>query len=172
MPVNAASVMTNRVVTAKPDDTVAEIARRLIDRDISAMPVCDEKGMLVGMISEGDLLRPFARDHQLRRSWWLGLLAHSDPIAKELVSYLKSDRRCARDLMSSPVISVTEDTGMGDIARLLLQHRIKRMPVVRHRTVIGIVSRADVLCALAQQPHALDNEWEPAHAGGNSPLSA
>jgi CBS domain-containing protein len=170
MPVDAASIMTRRVLTAKVDDTVAEIAKRLLQRGISALPVCDEGGALVGIISEGDLLRPFGRDHQLRGSWWLGLLANGSPLIQELVEYVRSDQRRACDVMTSPVISVTEDTSVCDVARLLIQHHIKRVPVARNNMVVGIVSRADVVCVLAQQPHALDDKWQPAHAGGNLPL--
>lgn len=170
MSVDAASVMTHQVVTAEPDDTAADIAKQLAEHNISAMPVCDENGTLVGMISEGDLLRPFGREHHLRDPWRLGLVT-DDRLTRDLCEYVRSDRRRARDLMTLPVVSVTEDTSVCEIARLFVQHRIKRVPVVRRGVVVGIVSRADVIGALARSPHALDDGWQPAPAGGDSPLA-
>ena len=170
MSLHAADIMTRRTITASPDDTVAEIASRLLENDIRGLPVCDKDGRPVGMITEGDLLRPFANDERLHHPWWLALLAHGEPVIRQLADHIKLDKRRAYDLMTSPVISVTEDTRVTDIARLLLQSRINGVPVVNDKKVVGVVSRADVICALAQRPHALDDEWQPAPAGGNLPL--
>ncbi len=69
MNLTAADIMTRTVLTAAPDDPVAKVARLLSDHKISAAPVCDEAGHLLGMVSEGDLMRPFGKDHDLKRRW-------------------------------------------------------------------------------------------------------
>ena len=170
MAVNASSVMSRHIVSAKADDTVADVARVMAANDISAMPVCDEDGTPIGMISEGDLLRPFGQQHGFRRSWWLHLLADGDQPARALVAYVQSDHRRARDLMTKPVITVAKDAGVDDIAALLLQHRIKRVPVVEGGKIIGIVSRADIIHALVQWPHILSEEEPALLRGGDNPL--
>lgn len=129
MSMNAASIMTHRVVTVEPDDTVAAVAGRLARHGISAAPVCDKDGKLLGMISEGDLLRPFAQDNKLLRSWWLSMLADGAELAPAFLNYMRSDRRRARDLMIGPVITANEAAGLSELAALFLRHRIKRVPI-------------------------------------------
>ena len=96
MPTNAASVMTRRVVTARPDCAVAEVAGLLSDHDISAVPVCADDGTLLGMISEADLLRPFRDEYSLRSDWWLGVLSCGDALGAPLATYLQRDAHRAR----------------------------------------------------------------------------
>lgn len=141
------AIMTRAVVTAAPDDTAARIARLLIEHAISAVPVCDAEGKLLGIVSEGDLLRPFGQQHALRREWWLGLLAEGANLAPDFLDYVRHDHHTARDLMSAPVRTVREDTSLAEAADLLARHGIKRLPVLRDRQVVGIVSRADLLRA-------------------------
>lgn len=122
------------------------------------------------MISEGDLLRPFGLAHALGRAWWLEMLAKGVEWTPKLLEYLRANHRTARDLMSKPVVSVTESATVGDIADLLLRHRIKRVPVLRGRKVVGVVSRADLVRALAANPEVFANlEWHPSLAGENTP---
>jgi CBS domain-containing protein len=112
--------MKRCIVSVRPDETVVEVAaKHLVQNDISALPVCDGAGTLLGVISEGDLLRPFGREHGLRRSWWLAVLSDRDRLTQLFADYVRSDERRACDLMTSPAISVTEDTSIGEIARLL-----------------------------------------------------
>src|SRR6185437_1788911 len=99
MTIDAASIMTRTVVSARPDDTVAQVAALLTEHEISAVPVCDKDGKLIGMLSEGDLMRPFGEENALRRSWWLGMLAEGTDLAPEFLDYVRLDRRRARDLM-------------------------------------------------------------------------
>lgn len=160
MSMNAASIMTHRVVTVEPDDTVAAVAGRLARHGISAAPVCDKDGKLLGMISEGDLLRPFAQDNKLLRSWWLSMLADGAELAPAFLNYMRSDRRRARDLMIGPVITANEAAGLSELAALFLRHRIKRVPIVRDGKLVGVVSRADLISALARAPEVLSSPSE------------
>jgi CBS domain-containing protein len=155
MALNAAEIMTRDVVTARPDDSVAKVAKLLTDREISAVPVCDEAGRVLGMLSEGDLMRPFGKENALRRAWWLNLLAEGTDLAPSFVDYIRLDSRRARDLMVSPVITAPENTDVSEIADLMARHRIKRVPIVREGKLVGVVSRADVVHALARTPDAV-----------------
>ena len=146
---NARDIMSTPVLTVHPDTPLREIARLLLDKGISAIPVVDDEGAPVGIVSEGDLIRPDRPAQEARRQSWLEILAEGEPIAPELVAWLQSQNRSARAVMSAPVITVSEDTELGEIARVLVAHRIKRVPVVRDGRVTGIVARDDLLRALA-----------------------
>lgn len=157
MSVDAASIMTRDVVTCGPDATVAEVAALLAEHEISAVPVCDKDGRLLGMLSEGDLMRPFGAANEMRRAWWLGMLAEGTELAPEFLDYVRVDKRRAHDLMTREVITATERTSAGEIADLINKHRIKRVPILRDGKLVGIVSRADLVRALARSPGALSN---------------
>jgi CBS domain-containing protein len=152
---DAASIMTRDVVTALPSDTVARVAHLLSEHGISAVPVCDDSGALLGMVSEGDLMRPFVDTNVKRRAWWLALLADGTDLAPEFVNYVRLDRHHVGDLMTRPVITAGESTHVTELAEQMVQHRIKRLPIVRGEKLVGIVSRADVIRAIAQSPDAV-----------------
>lgn len=154
MPVDAASVMTRDVIKVGPNATVAEVAALLAKHDISAVPVCDEKGTLLGMLSEGDLMRPFGAANEMRRAWWLGVLAEGTDLAPDFLDYIRVDRRSAHDLMTQDVVTATDQTSLSEIADLMSKHRIKRVPILTDGKLVGIVSRADVVRALAGLPGA------------------
>lgn len=139
-------VMTTNVVSVTPDETVGEIAKLLLQQRISAVFVVDNAGLPLGVVSEGDLMRRSETGTERARSWWLRLFADPAALATE---YAKSHGRRARDVMSRPVVSVTEDAGLGEAATLLETHRIKRLPVVRDGLIVGVVSRANLVRALA-----------------------
>jgi len=155
MPIDAAGIMTTQVVSTGPDDPVVKVARLLADNHISAVPVCDADGALLGMVSEGDLMRPVGTETATRRAWWLHMLAEGTDLAPEFLAYVREDRRRARDLMTTPVVSVTEQTSAREIADLMIRHRIKRVPVLRDGKVVGVVSRADLVRAIARTPEAM-----------------
>ena len=155
MPTDAASIMTTKVLTVRPDDTVARVAKLLATHRISAVPVCDAQSRLLGMLSEGDLMRPLSAETEVRRAWWLRMLAEGTQLAPEFLTYVREDRRRAEDLMTREVISVVESTKVRDIADLVMKHRVKRVPVLRDGKVVGIVSRADLVSLLADAPEAL-----------------
>jgi len=145
---NAADVMTANVVTIQADEHVINVARLLLDRRISAVPVVDADGKLLGIVSEGDLLRRVETDTERKRDGWNGLFASRPSLAAE---YAKSHARRAGDVMTRNVVTVAGDVPLSHIADLFEKHNIKRVPVVRDGRVVGIVSRADLLRALVQQ---------------------
>jgi CBS domain-containing protein len=155
MAIHARDIMTTEIVSVSPDTSTREIARLLLDKRISAVPVIDSSGVPVGMVSEGDLIGRAEADRVVRRDWWLAMLAEGEALSPEFLNYVHSAQRKARDVMTSPVVSVEENSEIGDIARLLEAHRIKRVPVVRDRHIVGIVSRADLLHAVAAARPAL-----------------
>jgi CBS domain-containing protein len=151
---HAADIMTRFVVTAGPDATVGEVARILAQHAISAVPICAADGELLGILSEGDLLRPFTQSNEQRRSWWLEVLAEGDELAPEFLDYVRLDRRRARDLMQTDLITADERTPIAQIAELLTRHRIKRVPIVRDGKLLGIVTRADLVRTIVRTPEA------------------
>lgn len=147
MDIEVGAVMTRNVVTAGPEDSVATIAKTLSRHNVSAVPVCDPDGRLLGMISEGDLLRPFGSSHGLKRDWWLGLLAEGTSLAPDFLDYVREDQHPAKGLMTTPVITVEETTPLANAADLMMKHKVKRLPVLRGGKIVGIVSRADLVRA-------------------------
>jgi len=141
----ARDVMTRAVVSVTPDVPVRQIARLLLNKGISAVPVIDSNGVPVGMVSEGDLIGRDEAAREARRDWWLALLAEGETLSSEFLRYLRSPESVAHEIMSTPVVTVDEKAELGEIARLLAAHRIKRVPVVRNGRVVGVLSRADLL---------------------------
>jgi CBS-domain-containing membrane protein len=142
----ASDVMVADVITVKPDSNVPDVAVLLLANHISAVPVVDDAGNLVGMISEGDLLRRGEADTGHERSWWLKLLMGREVLAAE---FLREHSLKVADLMTRSIVTAEPDTPVADIATLLERHRIKRVPIVRNGKVVGIVSRANLIQALA-----------------------
>ena len=141
----AKDIMTADVVTITPEASVEEIAKLLLARGISGVPVVDAEGALVGLVSEGDLIRREG-DAEHHSSWWLNLFAGPEEQARD---YIKVHGRRAEEVMTREVVTVGEETPVGEIARLLEKRRIKRVPVVRDGRIVGIVSRANLLHGLA-----------------------
>jgi CBS domain-containing protein len=143
----ARDVMTADVVTVNAETAVPEIAALLLKHRISAVPVVDTKGGILGIVSEGDLMhRPEAGTDRRHRSWWLTFFGDQEYLSREFV---KTHGVRAADVMTREVVTVTDDTPLHAIARVLEERRIKRVPVVREERLVGIVSRADLLRAVA-----------------------
>ena len=144
----AIDVMTPNVITVDPETSVQALAALLSEKGISGAPVVDAGGRMIGIVSEGDLLHRAElgteRRSERRSAWWLEHFASG--LARD---YVKSHGRTARDIMTRDVVTVTEDTDLADVATLLETKRIKRVPVVRDGKVVGIVSRANLVRALA-----------------------
>jgi CBS domain-containing protein len=145
----AADVMVSAVISVRPNARVEEVAGILLANRISAVPVMDEEGELLGIVSEGDLMRRPEAGTERRRSWWLEHLMGKQVLAAE---YVKSHSHKISDVMTRSVITATPDTPLGEIATLLEKNRIKRVPIVQNGKVVGIVSRANLLQALATLP--------------------
>jgi CBS domain-containing protein len=142
----ASDIMVTDVISVSPDSNVQDVARILLTNRISAVPVVDGSGKLVGIVSEGDLLRRAESGTEHDRAWWLKLLMGREILAAE---YVKECSRKVADVMTREIISAEPDTPVADIATLLERHRIKRVPIVRNGEVVGIVSRANLIQALA-----------------------
>ena len=141
----ANDVMVYPVITVGPDASIAETAEVLLANRISGVPVL-ENDEVIGIVSEGDLLRRAEIGTERRRSWWLELLTRSDTIAAD---YVKSHGRKVRDIMTRTPVTVTEDTPLAEIADLMEGRNIKRLPVTRRGKLVGIVTRANLLQAFA-----------------------
>ena len=148
---NARDVMTRDVVSVASDTPMRKIAALLLEKRISAVPVVDSSGAPIGMVSEGDLTGRSEAEREARQDWWLTMLAEGEAVNPEFLASLNYPT--ARDMMSAPVITIDEETSVEEIAGILTEHRIKRVPVVRDGRIVGIVSRADLVRALAARPH-------------------
>jgi CBS domain-containing protein len=148
---NARDVMTRDVASVASDTPMRKIAALLLAKRISAVPVVDSSGAPIGMVSEGDLTGRSEAEREARQDWWLTILAEGEPVNPEFLASLNYPT--ARDIMSAPAITVGEEASLEEIAELLTTHRIKRVPVVRDGRIVGIVSRADLVRALAARLH-------------------
>jgi CBS-domain-containing membrane protein len=153
----ARDVMTSKVVTVRPDTRVEQIARLLLERRISGVPVVDADERLVGIVTEGDLMRRPEMGTERHRGWWLRLFGDQRERAAE---YARAHGSRAEEVMTRNVVTVTEETPVAEIARLLEERRIKRVPVLRDGKIVGIVSRANLLQSLAARPApTLPERW-------------
>ena len=149
-PMTAADIMTKEVLFVRPDMPTRTVAKLLLDRGISAAPVVEANGEVVGMVSEADLLGREIEGRTPHRMWWLEMLAEGEDLAKEFLDYIKSNDPLVRGVMRTPVITVSESTSVEEIAATLQRHQIKRVPVLRGGRLVGIVARADVIRALSE----------------------
>jgi CBS domain-containing protein len=142
----AKDVMTSPVVSIDPDSTVTETVRIMLTRRISGLPVADKKGRLVGIVTEGDFLRRAETGTQRQRPRWLEFIVGPGRLASE---YARSHGRKVGEIMTPDPVTVTEDTPLEEVVRLMEKRQIKRVPVVRGDSMVGIISRANLLHALA-----------------------
>ena len=150
---NAADVMVTKVITVGPDACVQDVAHILLTNRISAVPVIDANGKLLGIVSEGDLMCRAEAGTGRRRPWWLAALIGREAFAAE---YVKEHSRKVIDVMTRNVITAKPNTPLRDIANLLEKNGIKRVPIVEDGKVVGIVSRANLLQALASLRKQID----------------
>jgi CBS domain-containing protein len=142
----ARDVMVSPVITVKPSSLVKEVATTLLEQRISAVPVVDDQGKLVGIISEGDLMHRSEAGTERRRSWWLLGWTGDATLGAE---YVKAHARKVADVMTRDVITATPETPLHEIAALLERNSIKRVPIVKDGQLVGIVSRANLIQAVA-----------------------
>ncbi len=139
-------VMTRRVVTIPASATVAQAARQMLAHRVSGLPVTGRNGKLVGMVTEGDLLRRSETGTERHRPRWLEFFVGPGRLAKD---YVRAHGRKVEEVMTSDVTTVAEATPLDRVVELMERRRIKRLPVLRAGKIVGIVSRANLLQALA-----------------------
>lgn len=142
---NVREVMTRKVVSVPADTPVLAVARLLADRGISAVPVADSWGMLLGIVSEADLIRRLASSDRPEPGFLRALLYDRDRAAQR---YAAVHGATSGDIMTREVVTVTEEVSVEHAAHLIEMHRVRRLPVVQDGVLVGIVSRADLLKAL------------------------
>lgn len=142
----ASEVMTRRVISVPPEASILQAIRLMKKNRISGMPVTDDKGKLVGIVSEGDFLRRAETGTARQRSAWFDAFFGPGESAK---GYVRSHGLKVREVMTSKPITVCEDAPLEEVVHLMETRDIKRLPVVRRGKIIGIVSRANLMRALA-----------------------
>jgi CBS domain-containing protein len=153
----AGDLMTRDVAVVHPETSLLEAVKLMARRHISGMPVLDHAGAIVGMLSEGDLVR-WQEGYTERQARWLDMLAEGTDLAPAFLKGIQDQHRRVKSIMASGATTVTEDTPARDIARLMYARNIKRVPVVRGGKLIGIVARSDLVRALAEK---LDEKRDP-----------
>ena len=141
----AREIMTRKPISVPASMPVEDCARLLREKRISAVPVVDAANGVIGIVSEGDLIRRREAGTQRRYSWWLELVSDPQAMARDFV---KSSGHKVSDVMTRQVVSITEDMPLAAIAGILEKRHIKRVPVMRDGKLVGIVSRADLVRAL------------------------
>jgi CBS domain-containing protein len=164
----ARDVMVPHVITVQPDLDVKAVANTLVANGISAVPVVAIDGSIVGIISEGDLMRRIVASAVRKRPRWLEIFSSPERLMAE---FAKSHGRKAADVMTRQVISVDPDTSLQDIAHLLEKHGIKRVPVIENGRLVGIVSRANLVQVLASRGVAFVDRAESEEALRNAIIS-
>jgi CBS domain-containing protein len=139
--------MTRDVITVRPNTPVRDIAALMVDKHISGVPVVTDDGRIVGIVSESDLLHRAEVGTERTRKWWFRVFGDSRELAQE---FAKAHGRQAHEVMTRYVVSVREDAELRDVADILDNRRIKRVPVVEGHRVVGIISRGDLVRALVR----------------------
>lgn len=145
----ARDIMTGIVYTVQADASLDEIVQLMTSQRISGVPVVDDDRHVIGMVSEADLVDEHKREAAIPRTLLYGVFPLPDDVLCEAARRGKMLR--AADLMSRPVVTATEETTLHELADLMVQHWINRVPVLRHGRLVGIVSRSDLVRALAQR---------------------
>ena len=142
----AHQIMTRTVITVSPEAGIVEAADIMLQRHVSGLPVVDAAGKLVGIITEGDLIRRPEIGTLKKRGRWLGFLVGP---GKQASDFVREQGRKVADVMTTSPLTVTEDTSLAEIADIMEKKDIKRLPVMRADKLVGIVSRANLLQAVA-----------------------
>lgn len=142
----AHQIMTRSVISVTPDTGIIEAAKIMLKRHVSGLTVVDEAGKLVGVVSEGDFIRRSEIGTGRQRGRWLRFILGPGKSASDFVH---EHGRKVSEVMTASVVTITEDTALADIVDLMERKNVKRLPVVRGDKVVGIVSRANLLQAVA-----------------------
>lgn len=146
-------VMVAPAITVTPSTTVKEVAELFLTKKITAAPVIDSHEKLVGIVSEGDLIHRVEAGTERHHSWWLKGFIKNDTLAAE---YVKSHGLKVSDVMTHDVITATPQTPLHEVATLMEKNAIKRVPILENGQLVGIVSRANLIQAVATARKLLD----------------
>ena len=138
-------IMTTPVIGVSPDATLLEMTGLMVQNQVSGLPVVNSDGELVGMVTEGDCLRRAELDTEERRSSWTSFFTSTTKLAER---YIRSHGRKVSEIMTTRPITVDESASLGEVVALMERHRIKRLPVVHDRKLVGIVSRSNIMKTL------------------------
>lgn len=140
-------VMTRMPVAVRADTTLEEAARIMVGAQVSGLPVLDDEGALIGILSEGDLLRRAELETAGQPVTWLSAFLAPKRAARD---YVRTHSLRVREIMTSRVISTSPDTPLSEVVGIMESRHVKRLPVMHDGKLVGIVSRADLLRALAR----------------------
>lgn len=143
----ATEIMTRSVITIQPHASIADAIRLMLGQRISGLPVVGTSGSLVGILTEGDLLRRAETGTERRRPRLLDFLRGA---ASQAQDYVRTHGRKVQDIMTRDVVSAAEDAQLDEIVELMESKRIRRVPIVTNHRLVGVVSRADLLRVLAK----------------------
>jgi CBS domain-containing protein len=142
---NVGDIMVEDVVAVGPETPVREVAALMLERRISGVPVVDAERRVLGIVSEGDLIRRPEIETDHARTGWLGIFVSAEDRARDFV---KSHGRKAGEIMTRPAICVSPGTPLTEVVRLMERSRVKRLVVVEDGKLAGLVTRADLVRAL------------------------
>jgi CBS domain-containing protein len=147
----AADVMTKPVVTIAPDAPILQAVRLMLQHRISGLPVVDGRGQLIGLVTEGDFLRRAEIGTERRRPSWLQFLTSEGRLADE---YVHTHGRKVREVMTCNPHTVSEETPLEEVVRIMERRNVKRVPVLHSGKLVGIITRANLLHALERLAEA------------------
>jgi len=143
----AHQIMSRHVITVGVNASVAEAIAIMLGHHVSGLPVVDAAGRLVGIVSEGDFIRRAEIDTDRKRGRWLSFLAGADRLA---VDFARSHGRKVGEIMTRNPVTIAEDTPLAEIVEMMDRHHVKRLPVLRGESLVGMVTRSDFLPAVAR----------------------
>ncbi len=164
--VTAGELMTRDVAVVHPDTSLMDAVRLMARRNISGVPVIDAAGAVVGMLTEGDLVR-WHEGYSEKQARWLDMLAEGGELAPTFLAKISDEQHKVKAVMNPGAVTVTEDTPAREIAGLMTKKSIKRVPVLREGKVVGIVARSDLVRALAER----FPKQPPAQPAGETPAN-
>ena len=153
----AREIMNKEVITVQEDSSIEEVARILTENNISGAPVVNKNGKIVGMVTEGDLLHQETKPRVPAFLSILGSFIYISGVERYREDFKKLAATITSEIMTTDLITVSGDAEIEDVADLMVEHNIKRVPVVEKDTVIGIISRADIIKTLAKRSAPSDS---------------